>query len=303
MKILFTGGSSFTGFWIVSQLVKDNHDVVITFTGSQNSYSGIRLLRIKKLLANCEAFWNTSFGDDSFIELLEQQKFDIICHHGAYVSDYKSDEFCVHEALRVNTNNLQQITQLLKRSSLKKIILTGTVFEENEGVGEAPMEAFSPYGLSKGFTANLFSYWCKKNSIPLAKFVIPNPFGPYEEPRFTTYLINTWKKGQTANVRTPLYIRDNIHVSLLAVFYSKFLSSDSLKINPSGYVESQGSFANRFALEMRKRIKYECKLNMDEQTDFSEPLIRINTDIAKFDKAVWNENKAWDELAEYYRQM
>jgi hypothetical protein len=46
--------------------------------------------------------------------------------------------------------------------------------------------------------------------------VIANPFGPLEEPRFCAYLVKTWAAGQVPEVRTPLYVRDNIHVSLLA---------------------------------------------------------------------------------------
>ena len=40
--------------------------------------------------------------------------------------------------------------------------------------------------------------------------MIPNPFGPYEEPRFMAYLMKTWLKGEVARVQTPRYVRDNI---------------------------------------------------------------------------------------------
>ena len=65
--------------------------------------------------------------------------------------------------------------------------MTGSVFEQDEGVGNAPMAAFSPYGLSKGLTAQAFRYGCGTLDVPLGKFVIPNPFGPFEEPRFCHY--------------------------------------------------------------------------------------------------------------------
>jgi len=49
------------------------------------------------------------------------------------------------------------------------------------------LAAFSPYGLSKGLTAQAFRYWCGALDVPLGKFVLPNPFGPFEEPRFCHY--------------------------------------------------------------------------------------------------------------------
>ena len=59
------------------------------------------------------------------------------------------------------------------------------------------------------------TFYCEAAGLPLGKFVIPNPFGPFEEPRFCAYLIRQWQAGQAAEVRTPAYVRDNIHVDLL----------------------------------------------------------------------------------------
>ena len=94
------------------------------------------------------------------------------------------------------------------------------------------------------------------------KFVIPNPFGPYEEARFCTYLVNTWRKGQVAEVRAPDYVRDNIHVDLLAKVYAEFACATAggpafARANPSGYVETQCAFALRYAREVAPRLGLE----------------------------------------------
>jgi nucleoside-diphosphate-sugar epimerase len=140
----------------------------------------------------------------------------------------------------------------------------------------------------------------------LGKFVIPNPFGAFEEPRFTAYLVNTWAKGEVAAVNTPDYIRDNIHVDLLAAVYVQFLEnlaeSGFSQINPSGYVESQGIFAQRFAIAMRKRLPADCEVVLNKQTDFSEPFFRTNTESAERMIAVWNEEAAWDAIANFYAE-
>jgi nucleoside-diphosphate-sugar epimerase len=164
-----------------------------------------------------------------------------------------------------------------------------------------------PYGLSKGLTWQVFRYYAEAAGVPLGKFVIPNPFGPYEEPRFTAYLMRTWREGKIAEVRTPDYVRDNIHVDLLGQAYracAERLVAGSAKVmrfNPSGYAGSQGAFAQRYAQEMRARLGWACELALARQTDFAEPLERVNTEPATQWAPNWDEGKAWDGVAEYYR--
>ena len=93
---------------------------------------------------------------------------------------------------------------------LAGILITGSVFEQDEGAGNAPMRAFSPYGLSKGLTWQYFRFVSETLGINLGKFMIPNAFGLFEEPRFCNYLTQSWYKGEVPTVRTPLYVRDNI---------------------------------------------------------------------------------------------
>ena len=142
---------------------------------------------------------------------------------------------------------------------LAGVVVTGSAFEQDEGAGDAPLRAFSPYGLSKGLTWQYYRFLSETMNFNLGKFVIANPFGPFEEPRFCSYLIRSWFKGEVPAVRTPLYVRDNIHVDLLAATYAAFAEKvpsqrGVTKFNPSFYVESQGAFAHRFAGEMSSRL-------------------------------------------------
>jgi nucleoside-diphosphate-sugar epimerase len=193
-------------------------------------------------------------------------------------------------------------------SGSNRLVLTTTVFGGGEGAGSDGLPHFSPYGLSKSLTSEVIQYYCQREDVSLGKFVISNPFGPYEEPRFTTYLIRSWRSGEIPTVRTPDYVRDNIHVSLLACAYRRFVESLSetpaiTKYGPSGYVESQGAFAQRFAREMQSRFDFPCPVEICSQKDFSEPLVRVNTDLASAVDLNWNEVVAWDELAEYYQTV
>lgn len=232
-------------------------------------------------------------------------KLDMFCHHAADVANYKSQDFDVARAVANNTHNLKHVLDALEIAGCQNIIATGSVFEPYEGAGTELWRAFSPYGLSKQFTADILRYHARQRDFRLGKFTIPNPFGPYEDVRFTTYLVQNWMEGKVPAVNTPAYIRDNIHVGLLAQAYCYFVENLSSKeqfqkLNPSGYVESQGDFTRRFAREMQKRLQLPCEVEIKEQIHFSEPSMRVNTDIATSLPIAWNEAAAWDELADYY---
>jgi nucleoside-diphosphate-sugar epimerase len=307
VKVLITGGSSFTGFWFVRALSEAGHEVFATFTkGDEGHYHDIRGQRVREAVAFCTPVWNCEFGDDKFVNLLKSHNdWDLLCHHGAYVRDYKSLAFDYTEAVKSNTRGLDVVLPQLVESRCNKVLLTGSVFEQNEGAGELPLRAFSPYGLSKAMTADVFRYWTGHFGLELSKFVIPNPFGPMEERRFLAYLMSKWLNDETASVSTPDYIRDNIHVSLLARIYCEFAEKVAAgtgrnQLNPNGYVESQGTFAQRVAKEIAPRIGKACVLSLTEQASFDEPVMRVNYDRVALDATRWDEAKAWDELAEYY---
>lgn len=304
MKILFTGSSSFTGFWFIQELAKNGHTVIATFQNSLGNYSGIRKERILQLQKLCQCQFECPFGTSPFLQLINDKgPWDLLCHHAAHVTNYKSPDFDVVAALQQNTFNALPVLKELQNKECNKVLLTGSIFEQDEGAGS--QRAFSPYGLSKGLTHQHFRYYTESLGMKLGKFVIPNPFGPYEEPRFTSYLINSWKEGKTPKVATPAYVRDNIHVDLLAKGYATFAGSLSKApgqefLRPSGYPESQGAFTQRFATEMAKRLPFACPFELQEQSDFPEPRVRINTDLLTSKDYAWHEKSAWDSLATYY---
>lgn len=305
MKILFTGGSSFTGMWFIQELVSAGHSVTAIFPRKQEAYFGLRKDRIESITSEIDAVYSVAFGSSEFIDLIESNEWDLLCHHAADVTNYKSASFDVISALENNTKNLRNVLKALKKQKCHKVLLTGSVFEQHEGSGTEELRAVSPYGLSKGLTAEIFRFFCEQEGLSFGKFVIPNPFGPFEEPRFTTYLIKSWLEGRVPEVSTPDSIRDNIHVALLAKMYRFCAESMNdttgyIKWNPSGYQESQGVFAQRFAFEMESRFSVPCPLILQTQINFSEPKIRINTNDIDPKMFKLNEESAWDQLAQFY---
>lgn len=307
MKILFTGGSSFTGFWFIHELAAARHSVTAVFRREADEYLDVaRRNRVALASATSRPIYGCSFGDERFLALIREGGWDVLCHHAADVTDYKSPNFDVVAALRNNTHNLPAVLDALQAAGCHRLLLSGSVFEGGEGAGSQGLPDFSPYGLSKALTCRIFAYYCERAGVGLGKFVIPNPFGPFEEPRFTAYLMKTWLAGDAAVCSSPAYVRDNIHVSLLAKLYVRFAAEFPAtvftRINPSGYAESQGAFTLRMAQEMRPRLKLPCLVELKKQVDFPEPRVRINTDIPDLNAVDWDEPSAWDEMAHYYQR-
>ena len=302
VKVLLTGASSFTGLWFARALHMAGHHVVAPLRQSRSDYrDGVRAARVTELGRVAECVFGLTFGDEKFLDLCRSGIWDLLCHHAAQVGDYRSASFDVAGALSANTRNFPDVQRAMR--AMRGVVLTGSVFEANEGTGTWPLRAFSPYGMSKGLTAELVRFWCETIGVALGKFVIPNPFGPFEEPRFCAYLMREWRAGEVAEVRTPAYVRDNIHVDLLAGAYAAFADRVAaapgfIRTNPSGYVETQGAFAERFAREIGRRTGMDCRLSLPSQNEFLEPLVRINTD--RPDVLGWSETAAWDGVSAYY---
>jgi UDP-glucose 4-epimerase len=305
MKILLTGASSFTGYWFARTLAEAGHEVVAPLLRPRAAYNGdTRAERVARLESIVRLEPDCAFGGPRFLNLLSEG-FDLLAHHGAQVTDYRSPDFDVVAAVAANTHNIGQV---LCSGSIGAVLVTSSVFAPGEGAGSLPLRAFSPYGLSKGITNDVFAYYSERIGVRMGRFVIPNPFGPLEETRFCAYLMGKWTEGATAKVSTPLYIRDNIHVDLLARAYLRYATdlvsgSAPAAIFPSGYVGSQADFARRYAREIGPRLGLACDIEFAIQSEFSEPLMRVNTDPADVYVEGWDEQRSWDAIAEASRRQ
>ena len=307
MKVLLTGASSFTGFWFAGLLAKAGVEVTAALRGAPGRYAAeLRAERVRRLAPLVEVVADCPFGAERFVALIRSRSFDVLCHHGAEARDYRSPEFDVAAAVAANTRNIRETLTAFGERGGKAVVATGSVFEADEGTGPAPRRAFSPYGQSKGLSFAIVEHGCEALKIPASKFLIANPFGPLEEPRFVAHAVERWAKGEILEVRTPRYLRDNIHVDLLAAAYAQFVAEaaaggEGRRFGPCGYLESQGAFAERLGDELATRLGREARIAHAAQTDFSEPLVRFNRDIIDPAAYHWDEAAAWDALAEYYR--
>src|ERR1700722_11728349 len=107
MRILFTGASSFTGYWFAKELAATGHEVVATMQKLPDRYTEEpRKKRVSALSDLCELRFGIAFGDDRFFDLIKQRSWDLLCHHAADVTNYRDPNFNVLAALERNTRQL-----------------------------------------------------------------------------------------------------------------------------------------------------------------------------------------------------
>ena len=303
MRILLTGASSFSGLWIARMLAEAGHEVVAALRSTVYD-DPLRQTRIDQAAKWAELAPGAAFGSDAFAELISTRgPFDILCHHGAEAAGHKSPDFDVAGAVRTNTWRMDETLAGFKTSGGARLVLTGSVFEENEGLGEEPRRAFSPYGLSKTLTSQAFAEGAARAGLEFVKFVIPNPFGPYEAPTFQRHVMTAWREGRVPRVTHPFYVRDNVPVGLLARVYARAAEGRlGGHVSPSFYAGPVGEFFQRMAREVAPRTGWACELELADSQSFDEPKTRTNTQPINPADYDWTEGRFWDAYARYYAE-
>ena len=301
MRILLTGASSFTGMWFAEALARGGHEVVAAARGGTYA-DPLRQARMERVRAVAEIVTDAPFGSDAFLAAIRDRgPFDVLGLHGAEVGDYKSPDYDLEAAVAANTLNADQVFATAKAAGAERVVATGTVFEPNEGQGTEPLVSFSPYGTAKARTAEVMKAAVEKAGLAWTKFVIPNPFGPWEERRFQRLVMTRWSKGEPVHIDLPLYVRDNVPADLLALAYRAAAEgSFGDYCAPSCYAGPVGGFFERMAREVRARTGWACALTLAESQVFAEPANRTNR--TKLDVAAlkWSEAAFWDAYADHY---
>jgi UDP-glucose 4-epimerase len=301
MRVLLTGVSSFTGLWFARALAAAGHEVTAPLRAATYA-DPLRQARIDKAAKVAELIPAAPFGSDAFLALIaEAGPFDVLCHHAAEAANHKSPDFDVEGAVAANTFNIRAVLDAACQAGVQRLVVTGSVFEEGEGQGSQPLRAFSPYGESKTLTARAFEEEAAEAGLDFVKFVIPNPFGPFEGQTFQRFVMTAWKEGRAVHVSHPLYGRDNVPVDLLALAYVQAAEGRAgAHVSPSFYAGPVGDFFRRMAAEVGRRTGWPCAVTFAEAQDFPEPETRLNLQPLDTAALGWSETGFWDGYAGYY---
>ena len=124
--------------------------VVAPLTG-QRTIQGCAGERVARARRVAEVVEDCPFGSARFLDLAGTGSWDLLCHHAARTGDYRSPDFDVIGSASPKTPTIcAAVLKAMLDRGLAGVVLTGSVFEQDEGAGNAPLRAFSPYGLSKG---------------------------------------------------------------------------------------------------------------------------------------------------------
>ena len=301
MRVLLTGVSSFTGLWFARALHAAGHEVIAPLRAATYD-DPLRRARIDEAAKVATLVPSAPFGSEAFLSLLTTGgPFDALLHHAAEAANHKSPDFDVEGAVAANTFNADRTLRAARNAGVKRLVLTGSAFEAGEGQGSEPLVAFSPYGLSKTLTARAFALSAGEAGLDLVKFVIPNPFGPYEGQTFQRFVITAWREGRAVNVSHPLYVRDNVPVDLLSLAYVRAAEGKAGRhVSPSFYAGLTGDFFQRMAAEIAPRTGWACALTLSDSQRFDEPESRINRQPLDASALGWSESGFWDGYAGYY---
>ncbi len=309
MRILFTGASSFTGAWFARALRDRGAELVLACRGTPENWSALQRTRLAMLGEGVEIHTGCAFGSPRFLALLQRRgPFDLLALHGAQVGDHRNPAFDPVAALAANTRGLDAVLDRLLRGGRVALLVTGSLFEADEGQGERPLRAFNPYGLSKTLTWHAIRFAAESRGLTLGKFTLGNPFGPLEKPNLPSALARAWLAGEIPVIRQPDLVRDHAPVELLAEAYARFALSlparpGIRRLNPSCFAEPLLAFAERLAAAMRPRLARPCRLRHERRpAPCDEPRVRVNTDPLPELVPDWDFAAFWDRLADWYRR-
>lgn len=303
--VLLTGASSFTGLWIAEALAAAGFAVTAPLLRPRGAYEAERAARIARVERVAEVVFDCPFGGPAFQTLVGARRFAALAHHAADVTGYRDPGFDAAAAFGRNMAGALETVRGFAEAGGRVLLVTGTVFEAGEGGEPSETLAVTPYGLSKTLTSTAFRHYADWAGLGFGRFVIPSPYGPYEQRRFGWHLFRSWFAGETPTVRTPLYLRDHLPGPLLGLVYASYLQSlldgqAGEAHRPSGWIATQGDFARRVAAEAGARLGRDCPVELLPQTDFAEPLRRVNDEPAA--TAAWDEARFWDDYVAWYAE-
>lgn len=308
MRALLTGVSSFTGVWFAEALAARGFEIVASCRRQRAAYTGLAAARLRRAARVTRLVERCAFGDERFLDLVEREgPFDLLCLHGAETTGHRRGDFDVDAAVAANTRGVDTAFAALARHG-GAVLVTGSIFEADEGLGSEPRGALNAYGLAKTLTWHILRHHAERRGLSLGKLVVPHPFGPLEKPGLTSHMASRWLAGATVLIEQPDLVRDFVHVDLLAAAYGRFAcqlvtAGGSRRLAPSGYVESVAAFAERFARALRPRLHRPCRIERaGAPTATGEPAVRHHADTLPELASARSCARSWDLCAAFYRE-
>lgn len=303
MRVLLTGVSSFTGSWFARALAARGFTVTAGHRRSIEAYPRLQRRRLAGLEGRIRLVRLPGLASPEATALVESERFDLLCLHGAEVGDHRSPAFDVGGALARTTAGLGLLLDRFAASAGRAVLVTGSIFEADEGSGPAPLRAFNPYGLAKTLIWQTIRFEVERRGLIVGKFVIAHPVGPFDKPGLVSELLGAWCRGEPARIRRPQLVRDFVAVDALATAYAEtarrlVAEGRPLRLVPSLWPETVAAFTARLAAAIGTRTGLACAVRLADPPEPSdEPPARIGIEPLSELAPDWDEARFWDALA------
>ncbi len=303
MRVLLTGVSSFTGTWFAAALAARGFGVSAIHRRPLDAYPDLPRRRLARLRRTVELVHLPSLAGEEALALVDRLRPQLLALHGCEVGDHRSPAFDVTGALARTTAGLGPLLDRFARAGGRAVLVTGSIFEAEEGRGPPPLRAFNPYGLAKTLIWRTIRFEVERRGLALGKFVIAHPVGPLDKPGLVRELLAAWARGEPATIRRPQLVRDFVPVDGLASAYAELarrlvLEGGRRRLVPGHWAESVGSFARRLAAAIGPRTGLSCALRLLDPPDpTDEPALRTGLDPLRTLVPEWDEAGFWDALA------
>lgn len=305
IRVLLTGASSFTGAWFARALAGRGCEVIAPLRSRLDAGDADRRSRLDRIAGACRLIEACPFGSERFLGLIRTSRpLDILCHHGAKAGDHRDPTLDPLAATAAHTRAIERVLEALADAGCRTLLLTGTVFEADEGRSDGPLPAVGAYGLAKTLTWHVFRYHADRSGLTLGKLVIASPFGPCEKPGLVRQLVTAWLGREVPTLCRPQLVRDHLQVQLLAVAYARFAhellerSGGCRRLTPSQFAEPLDRFAARLADSLSPRLGLPCRFRCAAPPEAAdEPLVRLGLDSLRELVPDLDPEAAWDGYA------
>lgn len=259
MKILLTGGAGFIGTGIYYRCINAGHEVVVI----DNLSTGKR----KNLPDDADINIIDIQDTRKVLQVFEQHRFDIVCHHAAQISVSESVRDPRNDAA-VNCMGWLNVLDGAAKYGCRRVIFAssgGTLY----GNVTVPAREFgairpsSPYGITKWMGEQYLEFYAKQYGLEAVALRYGNVYGPRQNPHGEAGVVAIFCEktlrgepitiyGTGTQVRDYVYVDDVVHANVLAMSSKNILSGEMTAVNIGTGI---GTFVNSIAAMVRREIQ------------------------------------------------
>ena len=182
MKVLFTGSSSFTGYYFLKEINKNKIKTFAVFSREKKEYKKIfqkEILNSKmRYIVPCK---KVNFGSKKYIDIIKKENINVICFHHFIVGNL-NNKYDFNKNLKKLLQNIEEVIFQLSLNKNSSIIYTSSVYQKISSSRKYLNDKSRiNYGYTKLILSQILKYMCKKYKIKFINFELQNPIGKFEK--------------------------------------------------------------------------------------------------------------------------